>query len=946
MHTLYPAGPEQVPQQLTRPSAAFKRQAWIAVLSLGVFVALYLALTAWFGWTAYWHLGELFAGSEDTILHLIVGVCAAFLAVFMVKAVFFVRRGGNVDDFELTPAQQPDLFAFIYRLADEAGAPRPKRVFVSARVNAAVFYDISVLNLLFPSRKNLEIGLALVNVLTLSELKAVLAHEFGHFAQRSMAIGSWVYIAQQIASHLIHRRDALDKLLKTLSGTDFRLAWVGWLLTLIVWSIRSLLDTAFRGVVLAQRALSRQMEFQADLVAVSLTGSDELVHALHKLQSADEAWSRALSLGRTELAEGRVVHDLFAVQRRIIQRVGQIRNDPHYGRVPRPKGDPARHRLFARSLASPPQMWSTHPANEDREENAKRLYLRGTHDPRSAWLLFRDADQLRQGLQTRLIGKTEAQPSSAEQTEAALAERYGLLQYHGRYRGAHLGRPMTRAARKATELYHHASITDLQAALAALYPEALADDLNRLRELQHEHGTLEAVRDGYFKARGGQIMHRGKVISHGELPDAIRAVSDEIESLHERLLAHDRECRSVHIHAATLIGNGWPQYLKGLIKLLHYAEHTLADLEDAQGLLGNTVAVVTADGKVSKKELVRLLGVANELHGVLKRVYDQQGMVVPCAGVLARLKVESWPAMLEELKLPPADDDNINDWMGVIDGWVNATTGALAGLQQCTLEQLLHTEQQIVLGKVDGAAPEPAQVPGDYPTLLPGEERERQRKLGLWDRFQIAEGWMPATARLAVSVLIVGSVLGFSGMAGSKSDLSIYNGLGRAVQVQLGEQRIDIDPFGTETIEASSSELAKVRTTTRDGELIEQFEPELDGHQRHYVYNVASASPLVEWTATYGNAAEREPRLLGTQRWLHAKADIYFGNAPESISTKSGGATRTVLSGLGDAPPDEQFKLLQSDQQRRQLVTVHARWDQMGRRHTEEWQVLDAAQSR
>ena len=40
-----------------------------------------------------------------------------------------------------------------------------------------------MLNFIFPSKKNLEIGLPLVNALTLSELKAVLAHEFGHFAQ-------------------------------------------------------------------------------------------------------------------------------------------------------------------------------------------------------------------------------------------------------------------------------------------------------------------------------------------------------------------------------------------------------------------------------------------------------------------------------------------------------------------------------------------------------------------------------------------------------------------------------------------------------------------------------------------------------------------------------------------------------------------------------------------
>jgi hypothetical protein len=63
----------------------------------------------------------------------------------------------------------------------------------------------------------------------LLHLKAVLAHEFGHFAQRTMAVGRWVYIAQQIAAHIVAKRDALDKLLHTISRWDIRIAWVGWI---------------------------------------------------------------------------------------------------------------------------------------------------------------------------------------------------------------------------------------------------------------------------------------------------------------------------------------------------------------------------------------------------------------------------------------------------------------------------------------------------------------------------------------------------------------------------------------------------------------------------------------------------------------------------------------------------------------------------------------------
>ena len=299
---VYPAGPTAVPADLTRPTKAYRTHAWLAMAGLALFIVLYLALASWFSWTAYRLLRRRCRMAAIVLWGLIAGVGSAFLAVFMWKALFFVKHRHAIDDIEVTATEQPRLFAFINRLADEAGAPRAHRVYLSPRVNAAVFYDLSVLNLLFPSRKNLEIGLGLVNAISLGELKAVLAHEFGHFGQRSMAVGRWVYIAQQIAGQIIARRDALDAFLRGLSRFDLRIAWVGWLLSLIVWSIRSLMETVFRLVVLAQRALSREMELQADLVAVSLTGSDALIHALHRLHVADEAWERALAFANQRAA--------------------------------------------------------------------------------------------------------------------------------------------------------------------------------------------------------------------------------------------------------------------------------------------------------------------------------------------------------------------------------------------------------------------------------------------------------------------------------------------------------------------------------------------------------------------------------------------------------------------------------------------------------------------
>jgi Zn-dependent protease with chaperone function len=315
MTTTILSEPAPLLAQLPRPSAAYKRMAWLAGAGLVLFLALYFLLAGWFLWTAY----RLTLRADDaTFTGYAVGICALFLAVFMLKPMFFVRRGSVEGTVEINQAQQPRRFAFLYQIADGAAAPRPHRVLLSSRVNASVFSDLSLLNLIFPSRKNLEIGLALVNALTLGEFRAVLAHEFGHFTQRSMAVTRWAYAAQQIAAHLVARRDKLDAMLRTLCRIDIRVAWVGWLLSLIVWSIRSLVESAFGAVVVLERALSRDMEMQADLVAVALTGSDALIHALHRLEAADDSWDRTVAFLGAEHASARVARDVFTLHSRMI----------------------------------------------------------------------------------------------------------------------------------------------------------------------------------------------------------------------------------------------------------------------------------------------------------------------------------------------------------------------------------------------------------------------------------------------------------------------------------------------------------------------------------------------------------------------------------------------------------------------------------------------------
>ena len=939
----YPVGPTAVPDTLTQPPATYRRRVWMALGGLLLFVALYVLLTGWLGWTAYRLINAAIEGGGDAFWGALVGACAAFLTVFMVKGLFFMERGRNDEsELEVTQAEEPELFAFLHRLADDAKAPRPHRVFLSPRVNASVSYDISLLNLIFPSKKNLEIGLGLVNVLTLGELKAVLAHEFGHFAQRSMAVGRWVFMAQQIAGHIVASRGRLDNFVIRLSNLDLRIAWIGWALSLIIWAIRSMVDSVFSLALRMQRALSREMEMHADLVAVSLTGSDPLMYALHRLRTADDAWDRTLGFAGSQLSQGHAIRDLFAIQSTVIERMSTLLDDESYRAPELPTTRPDAFRLFKAELAQPPRMWSTHPANDEREANAKRVYIAAPADDRSGWLLFRDAQRLREKVSRLTLGKQEG--ATVMETDAAVArldEQFGRESLDRRYRGVYLDRSVARPAKRPAQLYA-ASLDGALEQLQSLYPESLSRDLERLRTVEKEAALLEAVSDGVLEATGGVIRHRGRTIRPTELPQVIAQLEEERSRIQQKLWTHDRKCRTAHRAAAAKLGNGWEEYLCGLAAVHHYADHAEENILDAQRALRNRVAIATADGRVGKKDIARVLEAAKDLHAALVPVFIQKDDIVLDPTLIEQLGAESWAAMVEEFKLGEPEESNIGDWLDVVDGWVNTSTGPLGALRHASLDLLLKREAEVARWVTDGieppAAPPASRVPDEYPVFMPGDERRLVRKLPLWKRFRMADGVVPATLRFLVAASIIGAVLGFGGQMG-EATVMIYNGLGRPVTVAVGEEKVRVEAFSNHAVTLPPG-VHRLRTTTADGAPVEALPATVERGFGSYVYNVASAGTLVEWTQTYGNAKDRPSRELGAPRWTETNATVLFEDPPESMSSRSGGSRVLVLSGVSRGSPSRVLGLIDNPRAHPTVIAAHARWDLPRQRYTLMWLML------
>jgi Zn-dependent protease with chaperone function len=315
----------------------------VAVLAgLIAFLVLYLALIAAVCYTAYWvalHPPPIPSG-RGAILVLVayVGSIAALvmLLLFLVKGLFKSQRADREMYVRLTRERQPELFEFIDTVCEETAAPKPAGVFVSPDVNAAVFYDTSLVNLVVPPKKHLLIGAGLVSAVGLREFKAVLAHEFGHFSQKSLAIGSYVYVANRVLSDVVYGRDKWDELLRQWCSVDIRFSFPAWGLRGVVWVLRKCLSGVFQGINLMHLALGRQMEFNADDVAVSVAGSDAIVTTLCRVEYAD----RCFAVTAKELSDaadhGLFTRDLFFHQSKAADYLRVRNNDPKLGIPPTP----------------------------------------------------------------------------------------------------------------------------------------------------------------------------------------------------------------------------------------------------------------------------------------------------------------------------------------------------------------------------------------------------------------------------------------------------------------------------------------------------------------------------------------------------------------------------------------------------------------------------------
>ncbi|WP_329140424.1 M48 family metallopeptidase [Streptomyces sp. NBC_01476] len=206
---------------------------------------------------------------EGTVLTVTVLLAAAIL-----RGMFAFLRAGRFapvpNAVAVTPQEQPDLWEQVRAAAEVTGERPPDELYLVAEVNAGVAEQSRLLGLL-PGRRRMLLGLPLLAGLTVPQLRAVLAHEFGHYGNLDTRLGGITMRGREAVLHTVEVfSGGSTRLHQTIGGL-----YVGY--------ARMFLRTS--------QSVARHQELAADAVAARHAGRDATAAALRALPVLDAAYT-------------------------------------------------------------------------------------------------------------------------------------------------------------------------------------------------------------------------------------------------------------------------------------------------------------------------------------------------------------------------------------------------------------------------------------------------------------------------------------------------------------------------------------------------------------------------------------------------------------------------------------------------------------------------------
>jgi Zn-dependent protease with chaperone function len=282
-------------------------------------------------------------------------------AVF--KAIF-ARTGWGV---EKDRDDCPKLWKAIDEVAQRVDTEAPDQIFISPGATYGVYQEGRGPFGVFGGRKRvLILGLCVMNFLSISELKAILAHEFAHY---SHADTFWNRFLFQVTLSL---RTAMREMART--GGVFTWVnpffWFFWLYS----KTYSMLSAGF----------SRSREFLADRMACSQYGSDVFARGLRKVITDGSHFEGTVYSNIVRLLRQKKAYVNMYLAFRKFRDEGMTEEE--------------RIKLHKKLLEDEPSMFASHPTFQERMEAAKPLPRAKKTEDAPSLQLFEQPEKVEQEL--------------------------------------------------------------------------------------------------------------------------------------------------------------------------------------------------------------------------------------------------------------------------------------------------------------------------------------------------------------------------------------------------------------------------------------------------------------------------------------------------------------------------------------------------------------------
>lgn len=394
--------------QNTQISDSFRKQTYKAIGSIVLFCMVYFTLLLS---SILLTIGAVFVGislitTKPSFITIIVGagivIPSVLIFLFIIKFIFKTNKKDMSSLIEITEKDQPKLFQMIHEIVGKVGTSLPKKVYFAPDVTAAVFYNSSFWSMFLPVKKNLVIGMGLIESLSEAELKSVLSHEFGHFSQGSMKLGSYVYNVNQIIFNLVSPDETFNEALNKVANISIVISLFVILAHHIIEKIKWILGQMYNLVNKSYMGLSREMEFHADEIAAQITGYEPIEASLYRIDFMDSIFHATLNFYDANLEKNYASKNVYENIRKAVYFHAE-KNDLKFEND-LPMIDHSILNKFNKSKLHIENQWASHPSNADRVQNLKEKGLNHTlplHDRASN--LIQNLAQYQEELTARIF---------------------------------------------------------------------------------------------------------------------------------------------------------------------------------------------------------------------------------------------------------------------------------------------------------------------------------------------------------------------------------------------------------------------------------------------------------------------------------------------------------------------------------------------------------------